>query len=81
MKKGNFKELIDSIPDGADIVISKCFVIDEKDEITGILDVPIVGTAYNDKENEFRFVLSLEDVKECFQPKDVKFFDNPQRID
>ena len=73
MKKEDFKELIDSIPDDADIVIGKCFVIDEKDELTAILDVPIVGTAFDKNSNEMRFVLSLDDVKKCFHPKDLKF--------
>jgi hypothetical protein len=74
MHKSYLTKLIKDIPDNADIVISKCFVLDEKKEITGILDIPIVGTAFNKDNNEFRFMLLLKDVDGSFPPKDLKFF-------
>jgi hypothetical protein len=75
MKKCDLLDTLLNVPNDADIVIGKCFVVDEKDALTGILDIPIVGTAYDDKNNELRFVLSLDDVKKCFHPKDMKFLE------
>ena len=75
MRKSDLSKDIKDVPNDAEIVISKCFVIDGKKEITGVLDIPIIGTAFNKESNELRFVLNLDDVKKTFHPKDVKFFD------
>lgn len=76
-KKELFESLKDA-PDNANLVISQCFVIDEKDEITAEMHVPIVGVAYQHKEDkneaEIRFLLTMDDIKQCFRPKDVTFF-------
>lgn len=75
MKAKELKKMLKKIPDEAELVISKAFVIDEKDEITGILDIPIIGVATNkENKNEVRFVLYSKDVKECFKPDEVKEF-------
>jgi hypothetical protein len=77
MTKRDLIEDLKNVPDDAQIVIAKCFVIDEKDEITAEMHVPVVGVAYSNKEDkgeaELRFVLRLDDVKQCFHPKDVRF--------
>lgn len=79
MTKRDLIEDLKGVDDDAQIVIAKCLVLDEEDAITAEMHVPIVGVAYshkNDekgKEAELRFVLRLDDVKECFHPKDVKF--------
>ena len=81
MKTKDLKKYIDEIPEDADIVISKAFIIDENDALTAILDIPIVGVALNnDNEdgniNEIRFVLSSKDLKGTFLKDEIKFFKN-----
>lgn len=75
MKKSDLLEDLKDVPDDAEIVIGKCFVLNEEDKITAILDIPIVGTALNSNENELRFMLTLDDVKQCFHPENVKLFE------
>jgi hypothetical protein len=78
MTKKEIIEDLKNVPDDAQVVIAKCLVIDEKEEITAEIHIPIIGVAYSPKveknEAELRFVLSLDDVKQCFHPKDVRFF-------
>lgn len=74
MKAKDLKEDFSKIPDDADVVIGKPFVLIEEDQITGIVDIPIIGTAYSAEDKEFRFVLSADDVKKVFIPGEVKFF-------
>jgi len=81
VKTKDLKKYIDEIPEDADIVISKAFIIDENDALTAILDIPIVGVALNnDNEdgniNEIRFVLSSKDLKGTFLKDEIKFFKN-----
>lgn len=72
MKSKDLREILDKLPDDAELVISSPFLIDEKQEITGILDMPIIGVAVNDSdEKEIRFVLEYKDVVKCFKPNEV----------
>jgi len=82
MKKKDLIEAMKVIPDEAEVVISKCFVIDEEEELTAILDIPVSGIAYNNDEEkpEIRFMLTMEDVKQCFHPKDVKPIDDTLKL-
>lgn len=77
MNKKDLIETIKDIDDDAQVVISKCFVIDEKEELTAILDIPVVGVAYNNngEKPELRFILTMDDVKQCFQPENVTFLE------
>ena len=77
MNGKDLKKVINELPDDAIVVVAKPFVIDEHDEITAILDIPVTGIAVNDqeKEKEIRFILGIEDIKQCFSPQDVQFFD------
>ena len=43
-----------------DIVLSKHFVIEEKENFEAILDVPVIGIATNDDEKEIRFVVGKD---------------------
>lgn len=73
MKNRDLKEILDKMPDDADLVIAHPFVIDEKEKLTAILDIPIIGVATNSEdENEIRFVLASEDIKKCFKPENLK---------
>lgn len=72
MKKSDLLDVLKDIDDNADLVISKCFIIDERDKVTAILDIPIVGIAHNKdgEEQELRFMLNFDDVSKTFRPKD-----------
>lgn len=75
MKAKDLQEWINSVPPESDIVIARPFVIDDKGQLTGVLDCPIVGMAVNESDNELRFMIDLESVKKCFKPSDVKFLE------
>lgn len=75
MKIKDLKDFVNGLPDDNDLVISEPFVIDEKDEITAIVDLPVVGMAYNEAGKELRFVLRYEDTKGVFPPEQVRQFD------
>ena len=74
MKNKDLKEILDNIDDDADIVFAKAFVVDKEQEITAIIDCPVIGIATNDEdEKELRFVLSSEDAIQCFGDDMVLF--------
>jgi hypothetical protein len=77
MKAIDLKETLADIPDDAEVVISNSFVIDEKDNITCILDIPVVGIGLNTESDpvELRFVLKNDAVEKCFEDKDFKPLD------
>jgi len=77
MLKRDLIETLKDVDDNAQVVICQCLILDEKEEITAELHIPIVGTAYTKNDSntaELRFILDLDSVKKCFHPKDVKFF-------
>ena len=73
MKVKDLLRELDYLPiDGDwDIVLSKHFVIDEQEELWGMLDIPVVGIVKNEDDKELRFILRGDDVKSCFGPDDV----------
>jgi len=77
MKGKDLKEIINKLPDDPEVVVAQPFVIDRQDEITAILDFPITGIAVNDQseEKEIRFILGMDDVKECFKAEHIYFLD------
>ena len=77
MTAKDLRDTIADVPDDAEIVISNAFVIDEEEEITGILDIPVMGIGINAENDpvEIRFVLTNDDVEKCFEGKDLKPLD------
>ena len=45
------------------LCLSKYAVIDKKEEISGILDIPIFGIAHNHKDKEIRLAIEGDDLK------------------
>jgi len=80
----DLKEIVNSLPDNAEVVISKTFLIDKKDEVVAVLDTPVLGVSVNDNmesnEQEIRFILSSDDVKSGFSPDDITFLGAPFKI-
>ena len=79
MKAKDLKVLINDFDDDAEIVIAKAFVIDEKEELMAVVDVPVLGIAYNEteEEKEIRFVLRSDDVRRVFKPEEIHMLDDP----
>jgi Mg/Co/Ni transporter MgtE len=77
MKVKDLIEYLKSQNAESEIVISKAFVIDEKEGLTGILDIPVLGIA--SKEGELRFVLDTIDVKSCFKPEEIYFLSDEDK--
>ena len=75
MQIKDLKEFVRELPDDDNIVISEPFIIDEKEQVAAIVDLPVVGLAYNEEGKELRFVLRFEDVKQVFKPSQVCQFD------
>jgi len=75
MKKKDLLEAISEMSDTADLVISKSLVIDEDENLTAVIDLPIVGISNNPGDNEIRFLVGLDDIKHVFSPDDVTFID------
>lgn len=74
------KDLVEYLKDKdaeSEIVISQTFVMDEKEGLTGILDIPVLGMATN--EGELRFVLDSLDVKSCFKPEEIYFLNDEDK--
>tara|TARA_Y100000034_G_C6726677_1_gene321699 strand:+ start:354 stop:593 length:240 start_codon:yes stop_codon:yes gene_type:complete len=77
MKVKDLIEHLESLPieEDWDVVLSREFIIDEKEELWGMLDIPIIGTVSHDEDKELRFLLKADDVKSCFHPGNVIFLD------
>lgn len=71
MTKGDLLKVLEPIPLNTSITIGKCVIIDEKHELTGILELSVVGFGHDPNNNELHFLLDFEDIKKCFHPKDV----------
>lgn len=74
MKVKDLKEILETYSEDLNLVLSQALLIDKKDEVTAIVDCPIVGIADNVTENELelRFVLYSDDFKACFPPENLK---------
>jgi len=75
MKKRDLLDTVSEMSDDADLVIGNPLVIDEEEKFTAVIDLPIVGIATNKDDNEIRFLLRLEDVKQVFHPDEVMFIE------
>lgn len=53
------KEYIKDIPDEYEVNFSRVFVLDEKEELTAVLDVPIVGVTKSEEAEHVRFVITM----------------------
>lgn len=62
MKIKDLKNFVIGLPDEGDIVISQALIAKTDNEIGFIVDIPVVGIAYNESGNELRFVLRHEDL-------------------
>ena len=74
MKASVFKEFLQKIPDEAYIVISKAIVIDNEEDITAVLDIPVLGMALGTESNgevELRFVLDSKGAKSVFSKDEL----------
>lgn len=77
MKAKDLKNFLSEIPDDLDLVIAKPVVIDEDDQLYGIVDIPICGIVLNDSEDnepkELRFVLDINSIaiKNIFKPGEI----------
>ena len=76
MTKGDLLRALESIPLNAEITIGKCVIINEKHELTGILELSVVGFGHDPNNNELNFLLDFEHIKKCFHPKDVTLLKN-----
>ncbi len=67
MTKGDLIEWLKDIPEDANLMLSRYFLIDKDESVSGILDIPIHGIAYSKNDNEVRFAVNSEDInKELF---------------
>ena len=63
MNWGQMKKDMEGVPDDYQLVVTKCFTLPPEDTgdkecLEMILDSPIIGTAINDEDKEFRFILN-----------------------
>lgn len=67
MTKGDLIEWLKDVPEDANVMLSRYFLIDKDEGVSGILDIPIHGIAYSPNDNEVRFAVNDEDIdKELF---------------
>ena len=72
MKVKDLKQWIEGIDPEAEVVVSSPFVVDEDGEISGVVDIPVIGLAENmENGNELRFIISSGNAKSCFLPGEI----------